>query len=346
MNLGFWADLKRPIIGLAPMDGVTDAPFRHMVCKYGKPSVVFTEFTNVEGLARGATVMLRAFHYEEAERPVVAQIYGVEVDSFYSTTVMLASLGFDGVDINMGCPVNKVAKQGSGAGLIRTPDLAQEIVRACQKGARDWAEGISLEKAGVHPDIISACVDMRPQPLEQTSRKEIPISVKTRIGYDKPVTEEWMKQLLDVQPAAITLHGRTLKQLYRGLSDWDEIATAAAVVGPTDTVFLGNGDIKTMNDARTQIEEMPDLDGILVGRATFGNPWFFSDHSPTPEDFLQAAAEHSHYFETHFPDWHFDIIRKHLAWYCHGFEGARALRGRLMQAKNASEVEALINEFI
>jgi tRNA-dihydrouridine synthase len=256
---------------------------------------------------------------------------------------MLASLGFDGVDINMGCPVNKVAKQGSGAGLIRTPELAQDIVKASQRGARDWAEGISLEKAGVHPAIIEACNSMRPLPFAQMPRNEIPISVKTRIGYDKPVTEEWMNHLLAVEPAAITLHGRTLKQLYRGLSDWEEIAKAAAVLGPTDTLFLGNGDVKTMEDAHSRMEAMPGLDGVLVGRATFGNPWFFSDHSPTPQEFMQAAVEHSHYFEETFPDWHFDIIRKHLAWYCQGFPGARALRGQLMQAKSASEVEALIN---
>lgn len=346
MDLGFWAQLERPIIGLAPMDGVTDASFRHMACSYGKPSVVFTEFTNVEGLARGAAVMLRAFWYEEAERPVVAQIFGVEVESFYSATVMLASLGFDGVDINMGCPVNKVAKQGSGAGLIRTPDLAKEIVRACQRGARDWANGITLKAAGIHEDVIAACVAMRPRPLDQIDRRILPISIKTRIGYDHPVTHDWMNHLLEVEPAAITLHGRTLKQLYSGSSDWEEITKAASIVGPSATIFLGNGDIKTLDDARTRVNEINGLDGVLVGRATFGNPWFFSTHSPTSDELMHAAIEHAHYLEKTFPDQHFDTLKKHLAWYCHAFPGARALRGQLMQAHNASEVEVLLQGLI
>lgn len=337
-TLGFWRDLPRPIIGLAPMDGVTDASFRHMACKYGKPDVVFTEFTNVEGLAHGAASMLKAFWYEEAERPVVAQIFGVEVEAFYSATVMLASLGFDGVDVNMGCPVNKVTKQGSGAGLIQTPNLAQKIVRACQKGARDWANGISLEEAGVHPEIIKACEAMR----LSSFRRLLPISIKTRIGYSHPVTETWIKHLLEVEPAAITLHGRTLKQLYSGSADWEEIAKAAALVGPTPTIFVGNGDLKTLDQAHAKIAEIPGLDGVLIGRATFGNPWFFSDHSPTREELISAIIEHSHYLQTHFPDQHFDTIKKHLAWYCHSFPGARALRGRLMMAKNAEEVEGLL----
>ncbi len=339
-TLGFWATVPRPIIGLAPMDGVTDASFRHMACKYGKPSVVFTEFTNVEGLAHGATTMLKAFWYEEAERPVVAQIFGVEVEAFYEATVMLASLGFDGVDVNMGCPVNKVAKQGSGAGLIQTPDLAKKIIRTCQKAAKDWANGISLEEAGVHPEIIRECA--RRADLPASPRRLLPISVKTRIGYSAPVTETWIKHLLETKPAAITLHGRTLKQLYSGQADWEEIAKAAALVGPTQTVFLGNGDLKTMAEARAKIAEIKGLDGVLIGRATFGNPWFFSDHSPTAAELISAIIEHSHYLQTQFPDQHFDTLRKHLAWYCHSFPGARALRGQLMMAKNAEEVEGLL----
>lgn len=350
MELGFWANLPRPIIGLAPMDGVTDASFRHMACKYGKPDVVFTEFTNVEGLAHGAATMLKAFRYEEAERPVVAQIFGMEVEAFYSATVMLASLGFDGVDVNMGCPVNKVAKQGSGAGLIQTPELAQKIIRACQKGARDWVNGITLEEAGVHPEIIAACKKM--PPLQTTDYRlrtsPIPISLKTRIGYSTPVTETWIKHLLEVEPAAITLHGRTLKQLYSGQADWDEIAKAAALVAPTQTVFLGNGDLKTLAEAQAKIATIKGLDGVLIGRATFGNPWFFSDRSPdnppTPTERIRVIIEHAHYLQTHFPNQHFDTIKKHLAWYCHAFPGARALRGRLMMTKSAKEVEALLEK--
>ena len=200
MDSGFWNNLKKPIIGLAPMDGVTDASFRYMVCKHSKPSVVMTEFTNVEGLARGATVMLRAFVYSEIERPVVAQIYGVEVDSYYKSAVMLCAMGFDGIDINMGCPANKVAKRGSGAGLIQTPELAKEIIRSCKKAVKDWGEGISLMEAGVHPDILEVVNVVG-------ERKVIPVSVKTRVGYDQDIVQEWVKHLMEEQPATISMHG-------------------------------------------------------------------------------------------------------------------------------------------
>ena len=223
----FWDKLKTPVIGLAPMDGVTDAAFRYMVCKYSEPSVVMTEFTNVEGLARGAVKMLSMFIYHEIERPVVAQIYGTEVESYYKAAVMLASMGFDGIDINMGCPSNKVAARGSGAGLIKTPALAKKIVKAVQRGVKDWSEGINLEEAGIGDEIIAACGKMaaarqmmakkskrleqakksRIFPGENSKRKLLPVSVKTRIGYDKNVAEEWTKHLLECEPANISMHG-------------------------------------------------------------------------------------------------------------------------------------------
>lgn len=326
------------------MDGVTDASFRYMVCTKSSPDLVMTEFTNVEGLARGAVTMLRAFHYSGVERPVVAQIYGVEVESFYSTTVMLASLGFDGVDINMGCPANKVAKLGSGAGLIRTPELAKELVRACQRGAWDWHNGISLEEAGVHPDIIEACKSMRPRPLDEMPRDIIPVSVKTRVGFDEVVTEEWTKHLLEVEPANLSMHGRTLKQMYTGLASWEEIAKSAALCKDLPISFLGNGDVKSMSQARELVNQIPGLDGVLIGRATFGNPWFFGDHEPTKEERLQAAVDHADYLEANYPDQAFFTIRKHLAWYCQGFEGAREMRKNLMQTMNAKDVRQVVQQ--
>ncbi|MBI4975812.1 tRNA-dihydrouridine synthase family protein, partial [Candidatus Peregrinibacteria bacterium] len=206
---GFWDKLKKPIVGLAPMDGVTDFAFRHMLAKYGKPSIIFTEFVNVEGLARGAVKMLSAFIYEEKERPIVGQLFGVEVDSFYKSALMLCALGFDGIDINMGCPVNKIAKRGSGAGLIKTPEIAKKIILTVKKAAEDFANGAELKDVGVSDEMIKKIEEMNFGKGEFV-RKIIPISVKTRIGYDKIVAEEWVKHLLEVKPANITMHGRTL----------------------------------------------------------------------------------------------------------------------------------------
>lgn len=331
---GFWENLEKPIIGLAPMDGVTDAAFRYMCCKYGKPAVTMTEFTNVEGLARGAEKMLVAFLYDEIERPVVAQIYGVEVDSFYKCAVMLCAMGFDGIDINMGCPANNVAKRGSGAGLIKTPELAKEIVRSCKRGVKDWSEGITLEQAGVHENIIGAIKVVG-------ERKLVPVSVKTRIGYDSVVVEEWMRHLLEELPANISLHGRTLKQMYTGEADWEAIARAAEVCRGSGVSLLGNGDVKSMEDAYEKCEKY-GVDGVLVGRATFGNPWFFGGKR---ENEMEVLLEHCRYFVGlgHLP---FHNVKKHLAWYCKEFAGAKEVRMQLMRTQNLEEVEKIIAEYV
>ncbi|MBI5753722.1 tRNA-dihydrouridine synthase [Candidatus Peregrinibacteria bacterium] len=342
-NRGFWEKLKKPIIGLAPMDGVTDAAFRYMVCKYSKPSVVITEFTNVEGLARGNVKGLAAFIYSEIERPVVAQIFGVEPESYYKAAVMLSAMGFDGIDINMGCPVNKVAAKGSGAALIKTPELAKKLVLMTKKGVKDWSEGISLEKAGVHPEMIAAVKKMNSKKFK---RKIIPVSIKTRIGYDSIVAEEWVKHLLEVEPANISMHGRTLKQLYMGVANWEELAKACRVVKSSGlkTSFLGNGDVKSMADAHEKIKDY-GVDGVLAGRAAFGNPWFFEGREPTVREGLKAAIEHAKYFEK-LNHLHFQNVRKHLGRYVKGFEGAKELRIKLMQLERAQDVEREILPFL
>ena len=348
---GFWVDLKYPAIALAPMDGVTDAAFRYVVSKHSDPAFTMTEFTNVEGLARGATKMLTAFLYCEQERPVVAQIYGVEVESYYKAVVMLCAMGFDGVDINMGCPANKVAKRGSGAGLIRTPDLAKELIRTCKKASKDWANGITMEEAGVHPDIIDELrtknLELRTKNLELRSgekRSEIPISVKTRIGFDKNVAVEWTKTLMEEMPANITMHGRTLKQMYEGSADWDTIAEAGKVCKGSGVSFLGNGDVQSQDQAKEYCEKY-GVNGVLIGRAAMGNPWIFKDGDfvPSVMERLDVLLEHCNYFEKLGHMW-FQNIKKHLAWYCKEFPGARELRMKLMQSLNFDEVRAIISE--
>ncbi|QQR83962.1 tRNA-dihydrouridine synthase [Candidatus Peregrinibacteria bacterium] len=341
MNRGFWDHLKAPIIGLAPMDGVTDSAYRYMVCKYSKPTLVMTEFTNVEGLARGAIGMLKAFEYDEIERPVVAQIYGSEVESFYKVALMNCFLGFDGIDINMGCPANKVARRGSGAGLIRTPDLAKLIVQTVQKACKDFFNGITLEEANIRPKIIAALKKI--DKYNEKDRRLLPVSVKTRVGFDSDITLEWIRHLIEVQPANITLHGRTLKQMYMGLANWESIGKAASLCKNTGITLLGNGDIKSIDEAHQKMTQY-GVDGVLVGRGTFGNPWFFSNHSPTPQERAQAAIEHCKVFEKLNPGSKFFIMRKHLGWYCRDFDGARETRSKLMQSENSEEVKNVFKE--
>lgn len=338
---GFWDKLESPIIGLSPMDGVTDAPFRYMVCKYSAPSLVMTEFCNVEGLARGAVSMLKEFIYNPSERPVVAQIYGVELESFYKVAIMCCYLGFDGIDINMGCPANKVARRGSGAGMIRIPEHAQKVIQTVKQACKDWKDGITLDEAKIRPKLQTALEKMQTGEPERTL---LPVSVKTRIGYDEIVTEWWMETLLEEEPANISLHGRTLKQMYAGEASWEEIAKAAKICKDTKTTLLGNGDVKSLEDAKEKIKKY-GVDGVLVGRATMGNPWFFSGHEPSQGERFKAAIEHSGYFEDNYMNHAFFAMRKHLAWYARGFDGARELRAKLMQTTSTAEVEKILDSF-
>ena len=336
--LGFWGDFKGPIYGLSPMDGVTDAPYRYMFAKYSQPSVLITEFVNVEGLARGAVKMLRAFEYSDIERPIVAQIYGTEVESYYKVAMMVCHLGFDGIDINMGCPMNKIAKRGSGAGLIGTPELAKQLIRTVKQAVQDYADGKTLEEADIRPKLITALREMRP---EEGERKLIPVSVKTRVGIKEEIVEEWMGHLVEEEPAAIMLHGRTLKQLYTGEANWNTIGKAAKIVQEKGIKFLGNGDVDSMEDANKKIEKY-GLDGVLVGRATFGDPWFFSGHKSTVEERVQVAIEHAETWERMFPDAPFFPMRKHMAWYMKEFSGAASVRKNLMQTSSSDEVKEIL----
>jgi len=343
MTKGFWTKLPTPIIGLSPMDGVTDAAFRYITAKTSQPDVIYTEFVNVEGLARGAVSMLDHFIYNKIERPVVAQIYGIETESFYKVALMCCYLGFDGIDINMGCPANKVARRNSGAGLIRVPEQAKKIIRTVKQAAQDWAEGITLEKAGIRPKVINHLTESRDN--HPGPRKLLPVSVKTRTGIDKIIAEEWVKELLEESPALIAMHGRTLKQLYSGEANWEILGKVAKIVHQTDTLFLGNGDVQSVEDARQKCKTY-GTDGILVGRATCGNPWFFSGAEPALKERFKTATDHARCFEEIQMKHAFFAMRKHLAWYCRGFDGARELRKELMQTNSSKEVEKVLNYFV
>lgn len=347
--MNFWKTLrekKYPILGLSPMDGVTDSPFRRMICETASPDVLITEFVNVEGLARGAIKMLDDFVYSEQERPVVAQIYGIELDSFYIVAFIACRLGFDGIDINMGCPAKKVEQRGAGAGLIHMPHHAQNIIKIVKKAVTDYANGKTLEEADVRPKVIVALEKMHEKyPYMNCERKQIPVSVKTRMGIDEIIAEHWIQQLLEEEPDCITLHGRTLKQRYMGDANWEVIKKAGDIIKKNrpETVFLGNGDISSRRDALERIEKS-GIDGALIGRATFGNPWFFSETEifPSERERKEAAYKHCKIFEEMMPHRKFFIMRKHLGWYMKEFSGSRELRGKLMRADSSDDVKSII----
>jgi len=364
----FWDNLAQPIIGLAPMDGVTDAPNRTMHGLYGRPDVVLTEFTNVEGLWRGSDRIFRDFLYTPAERPVVAQIFGCRPEYFYKAAHVVCELGFDGLDINMGCPASNIASKGGGAALIRVPDTARAIIRATQQGVRDWANGQTLEDLEMDPERIKHIRRMNEERVQKwgdqptNERRLIPVSVKTRLGYDTIIITDWVKDLLELEPHVITIHGRTLVQRYKGEANWDAIAAAAEIVRQTDTLIFGNGDIHNLYEAAQRIRTA-GVHGVLIGRATFGNPWLFRDRdklkallnaaiNPTREDLpepdpnreerLLMALEHARIHAKLKGEDHFVDLRKHMGWYLGHFPGAKYVRNELVHINSLAEVERII----
>lgn len=361
-NNGFWGALPHPIIGLAPMDGVTDAPFRFIVATQGRPDVIFTEFTSVMDVCRGPAHMLSSLIYSEAERPVVAQLYGKDPAVFYQAAHIVCELGFDGLDINMGCPSRNVASSGSGAGLIRTPDLAHEIMRATRQGIADWAGGQSLAGAGLKDsrvDMIRAMTQRHGGP--PAARRVIPLSVKTRIGYDSIIVERWIEHLLAEQPVAISVHGRTLAQMYRGEADWSAIERAAQLARQTGTLLLGNGDVRSLQDLVLRVRQH-GVHGVLVGRGALGEPWLFrhketaraavSDpartverESPALEERFLVMLDHARQYEALLDRQCFPRMRKHLGWYCKGFPSAAAMRAAMVRASSSEDVARLVSDY-
>ena len=311
---GFWHDLTRPIFALAPMADVTDAAYRRLIAARGKPDVMFTEFVSADGLcSAGREHLLTALEYTDAERPIVAQIFGADPETMATAARLVASLGFDGVDINMGCPDRNVCKQGAGAALIKNPGLAREIIMAARSGAGD-----------------------------------VPVSIKTRIGFTQIVTEEWMDTLLSARPAAITLHLRTRREMSKVDAHWEVLPKAVTMAAGTGTLILGNGDVADRNHGQSLIART-GCDGVMLGRAVLGNPWLFSRIRPVSqvkiEERLATMAEHAHLFERLFTGRkNFAIMRKYLRAYLAGFAGARQLRTKLELINRASDVDSVVAE--
>ncbi len=292
------------------MADVTDAAFRFIIAKYGKPDIFWTEFVSVDGLCseQGRKKLLTDFWYTEGERPIIAQIFGSKPQNFEEVAKLIAKLGFDGIDINMGCPDRKVEKQGGGAALIKEFNLAKEIIAATKRGAPN-----------------------------------LPVSVKTRIGYNQ-VTLDWLKNLAEAEPVAITIHGRTRKEMSLVPAHWDIIGEGAKLIKliNKNILVLGNGDVQNLAEAEAKAKEY-ELDGIMIGRGIFGNPWVFNrtqgKDRVSLKTQLEVMLEHTLLFESLFSGRKsFDVMKKHYKAYVTGFDGAKELRNELFQTKSAKEV--------
>ncbi len=344
--------LETPVIALSPMDGVTDAAYRYVTKKYGNPDLIFTEFTNVIGLCKGAERLFMDFDYDDIERPVIAQVFGPDPEYFYHAAKIVVALGFDGIDINMGCPARNVSEKGSGAGLIRKPETAKEIVRQTRKGVADYfADGKLTGVADNVPGIVTAALASH-QPIDrQAQQANFTISVKTRIGYDSNVVSEWMQHLTEVSPDWISVHGRTLKQLYTGQADWDAIATA---VQSTPIPILANGDI-TSSALAVDVLKRTKAAGVLIGRGSYGNPWIFrqkeqikqladsiQDFQPSWTEKVDVIIEHAKLHWQFKGEKAFTQMRKNLGWYIKDIPNASSLRAKLMQTTNPEQVAQVL----
>ncbi len=311
--MDFWSSLPKPFFVLAPMANVTDTAFRRVIATYGKPDVMYTEFVSADGLcSAGRDALLVDLKYCETERPLVAQLFTAHPDKMREAAALIASLGFDGLDINMGCPDKNVMKQGAGACLIKHPETARALIRAAKQGA-----------------------------------PELPVSVKTRIGDTKNILDTWLPALLEEQPAAIIIHARTRKEMSKVPARWETVAQAVEIARGSGTLIIGNGDVMNLAEARQRAAET-GCDGVMIGRGIFGNPWLFSGHEAgSVEERLRVMIEHTALFDELLGgDKSFHIMRKHYKAYANGFDKAKELRVRLMETENVEEVERIVNEFL
>jgi tRNA-dihydrouridine synthase len=273
----------------------------------------------------------------------------------------------------MGCPSKSIAHAGAGAGLIRTPSLAQEIVRATQRGVQEWLNGATVRDCVDVPAALAKEVEARHRrlPTAFQQRRPVPVSVKTRIGYASSQVQEWIPQLLESEPVAISIHGRTLTQGYSGESDWEEIGCAAEIARGSRTLILGNGDLRSLEDAYRRIDGY-GVDGALIGRASYGNPYVFrhegspaqraepalaigcgltplQDNDNDKYDILHIALEHARLYEesfAHLDRYYFLPMRKHLGWYVRHLPGASHLRRTLTQTSSLDEAVAIIDQYL
>lgn len=313
----FWQQLNGPIFVLAPMADVTDYPFRQIINKYGKPDVLWTEFVSADGLAHPVAreKLLIDLKFDKNEHPIVAQIFGSNTENIKSASALCMELGFDGIDINMGCPDKSIEKQGAGSGMIKDVESAKAVIAAAKAGAPN-----------------------------------IPISVKTRIGYNKNEIDTWIRELLKQDIAVLTVHLRTRKEMSLVPAHWELMESIVKLrdeIAP-QTLILGNGDVLNLEDGKKKCEET-GCDGVMLGRAIFGNPWLFNNEKIIPNltDKLKVMLEHTKLFEEVLGGHkNFAIMKKHYKAYVNNFEGAKELRVELMEARDYKEIEKIVNDFL
>lgn len=310
-----WQNLATPFFALAPMDAVTDTVFRHVVAKAARPDLLFTEFTNSAAFfsdyGRNSTDTRLLFTPDE--QPIIAQIWGTNPEHYAFMAKELAKRGYAGIDINMGCPVKDVIKKGSCGGLIQTPELASQLIAAAKQGG-------------------------------------LPVSVKTRIGFKTIQTKEWLSFLLQQDIAALTVHGRTVKEQSLVPAHWDEIAKAVKLrnkLAP-HTKIIGNGDVRDRAHGLELIQQT-GVDGIMIGRGVFHNPFCFEakPQEHTQQQMLGLLNFHLDLFEE---TWQgnrpYAPLKRFFKVYIRDFDGANDLRVQLMETTTIAQARKVLQNYI
>ena len=311
--------LKRPFVVLAPMDDVTETVFRQTIASCHKPDLFFTEFVNVEGLqSRGRKNLIHKLKYTKKDKPLIAQIWGKNPDNYYKVSVELVEMGFDGVDINMGCPDKSVVKSGCCSALINNRQLAVEI--------------ISAVKAGVN--------------------NKVPVSVKLRTGFNE-VDFSWPELVLKQNINMLTVHGRTTKELSKVPARWDDIKKVRQIrdeVSPK-TLIVGNGDVLNREQGVVLAKET-GVDGIMIGRGSLFNPFVFQKNSNwqfTPEkERLKIYLQHAQLFKETYSNGqrNWQSLKRLTKLYIHGSENASKFRDELVRAEDINKMISSIKERI
>ena len=343
--MNIWQELPRPFLVLAPMEGVTDIIFRQVIARAGRPDLFFTEFTNVSSYAseKGRANALERLEIAPSDTPIIAQIWGKNPEHFSKTCSALESLGFSGVDLNFGCPDKHVNKAGGGAAMIKTPELAIECLKNAQKSTN------------------------------------LPVSVKTRLGWSNPEEYQvWLPTILNEHPSALTVHLRTKKEMSKVPAHYElipEIITLRDQISP-ETKLIINGDIKDRAHAHELYQKYPEVDGFMIGRGVFANPYCFTDHSPTRAELMELLKLHLDLYEeyenrflrsiatngehlaseprndgrersgdektnSHIP---YESLKHYFKIYINNFPGAKDFRAKLMETHSLEEARKIIKK--
>ncbi|HSH04913.1 MAG TPA: tRNA-dihydrouridine synthase [Anaerolineae bacterium] len=320
INTTFWHQIPRPIIALAPMFDVTNVAFRQMIAQTAPADVYFTEFVSAEALnSRGYHAVIKMLDYTENQRPIVAQIWGHTLTHLEAAARIIADLGFDGIDLNMGCPQKSVLKHGVCSALINDHPRAADIIAATKAGAG-----------------------------------HLPVSVKTRIGFAEIQTEEWIGFLLTQDLPVISIHGRTVADMSRVPANWDEIAKAVHLRDQInkETLIIGNGDVMNYWEGRARVDQT-GVDGVMIGRGLFQDIYAL-EKSPSPETktnptqtqrlqlLRQHLALHTHHFNS---GRHFALFKRLLKIYIREFDHAAQLRDQLINAPSPNHILDILTTF-